>query len=104
MVRNNENYKFSNLFVIASVRFPNGRIISDTLEYAMAKPNGEWLGKGFTDVKESKLWYKEKLVFPGSGTYEFSIVQAMRKNGEAAGITQLEGITDVGIKIEKANE
>lgn len=103
-VRNNENYKFSNLFLIATMRFPDGKIIADTLEYAMAKPNGEWLGKGFTSVKESKLRYKENMIFPVSGAYHFSLEHAMRKNGAVTGITQLQGITDIGIKINTTNE
>ncbi len=27
----------------------------------MAQPDGTLLGEGFSDVKESKLWYLEKL-------------------------------------------
>ena len=103
-VRNNENYKFNNLFLIASMKFPDGKIIADTLEYAMAKPDGEWLGSGFTSVKESKLWYKENMVFPIPGAYYFSLEHAMRKNGVVAGIRQLEGITDIGIKIDKSDK
>ena len=104
IVRNDENYKFSNLFLITTMRFPDGKIIKDTLEYAMAEPDGEWLGSGFTSVKESKLWYKEGVNFPHPGAYQFSLEHAMRKNGNLEGVEQLEGITDIGIKIEKNNE
>ena len=100
-IRNNEAYKFSNLFLIVTLATPDGKRVSDTLEYAMAKPNGEWLGKGFTTVKESKLWYKENMIFSVPGTYQIAIQHAMRENGNVNGISQLEGITDIGIKIEK---
>jgi gliding motility-associated lipoprotein GldH len=100
-LRNTHNYKYSNLFLIVSTKFPNGKVIKDTLEYRMAKPNGEFLGTGFSDVKENKLWYKEDVVFNETGEYEFNIQHAMRENGKINGIVNLEGITDVGLRIEK---
>ncbi|MBT8295917.1 MAG: gliding motility lipoprotein GldH [Gramella sp.] len=101
-IRNNNEYNYSNLFLITEIKFPQGKVISDTLEYEMSKPSGEWLGTGFGDVKESKLWYKEKVRFDESGRYKVTIQQAMRKNGEVDGIEVLEGITHVGFRIEKS--
>ncbi|MGY3791938.1 gliding motility lipoprotein GldH [uncultured Aquimarina sp.] len=101
-VRNNNDYKFSNLFLISEMEFPNGKIVTDTLEYEMAKPNGEWLGVGFSDVKENKLWYKENVSFTENGVYKVTLQHAMRKNGETFGINELEGITDIGFRIEFA--
>lgn len=86
------------------MQFPNGKVISDTLEYEMTKPNGEWLGTGFGDVKENKLWYKENVKFYESGDYCVRIKQAMRKNGQVEGIEDLQGITDVGFRIEKSEK
>ncbi|TRZ45982.1 gliding motility lipoprotein GldH [Robertkochia solimangrovi] len=103
-LRNDENFGFSNLFLIVDMDFPNGRTITDTLEYEMAKPNGEWLGTGFSDLKENKLWYKEGVVFPGGGDYKISIGHAMRKIGNVEGVTSLKGITDVGIALERKEE
>ena len=102
-IRNNSEYQYSNLFLITEIKFPQGKVISDTLEYEMTKPNGEWLGTGFGDVKESKLWYKENVKFEEPGIYEVSIQQAMRKNGEVDGIQELQGITDVGFRIENSD-
>lgn len=102
-IRNNSDYQFSNLFLITEIKFPEGKVISDTLEYEMSKPNGEWLGTGFGDVKESKLWYKENVKFDEAGKYEVTIQHAMRKNGEVEGIQELEGITDVGFRIENSD-
>lgn len=99
-IRNANDYKYSNLFLIVEMNFPNGRVIKDTLEYKMAKPNGELLGKGFTDIKENKLWYKEGVVFNESGEYKVNIQHAMRENGSVNGLENLEGITDVGFRIE----
>ncbi len=52
----------------------------------MAKPNGEFLGTGFSDIKENKLWYKENVVFKEKGEYQFNIQHAMRENGKVNGV------------------
>jgi gliding motility-associated lipoprotein GldH len=100
-IRNNKEYAFSNLYVITELNFPNGDKIIDTLQYEMADNRGKYLGEGFTDIKENKLFYKENKVFPVSGTYNFSIRHSMRKNGELNAIPFLEGLQDVGLSIEK---
>ena len=102
-IRNNNKYQFSNLFVITELNFPNGTIIVDTLQYEMTDNLGNFLGNGFTEIKDNKLFYKEKKVFPIAGQYTFSVRQAMRKNGEVDPIPFLEGISDVGFSIEKIN-
>ena len=68
----------------------------------MANQNGEFLGSGFSDLKENKFWFKENVVFQESGEYIFSIQHAMRENNKVDGIINLEGITDVGLRIENS--
>ena len=101
-VRHDDNYPFSNLFLITSLTTPKGEVLQDTLEYNMALPDGTWLGRGNGSIKENKLWYKENIVFPSSGVYTLEVMHAMRKNGNVSGIVGLEGITDVGIEITKS--
>lgn len=103
-LRNTNDYKYNNLFLIVEMDYPNGKIEKDTLEYKMAEPNGTLLGTGFTDVKENKLWYKgykEPFVFNENGEYKINIQHAMRQNGQVKGIDNLEGITDIGFRIER---
>ncbi|GGX29926.1 gliding motility lipoprotein GldH [Aquimarina muelleri] len=99
-IRNTNDYKYSNLFLISKMQFPNGKVVTDTLEYRFATPDGQWLGTGFSDLKENKLWYKEKVKFEEKGNYIITLQHAMRKNGEVDGVSSLEGITDVGFRIE----
>lgn len=102
-LRNTNAYKYNNLFLIVEMVYPHGKTIKDTLEYRMAEPSGKLLGTGLTDVKENKLWYKgqdEPFVFNEIGEYAVSIQQAMRENGKTNGVTELEGITDIGFRIE----
>ena len=103
-VRNDNSFSYNNLFLIAQLNFPEGEIVTDTLEYEMALPDGTWLGKGYGSIKENKLWYKENIVFPTSGVYTLRLEHAMRKNGNVNGVENLEGITDVGFEIIKSNK
>lgn len=103
-VRNDETFPYNNLFLIAELNFPDGNIVTDTLEYEMALPDGTWLGQGYGSLKENKLWYKENIVFPTSGVYTLRVSHAMRKNGNVNGVENLEGVTDVGFEIVKSNQ
>lgn len=100
-VRNNSDYKYNNLFLISKMQFPNGKQITDTLEYEMAYPNGDFMGTGAGEVKENKLWYKENVRFLEDGAYTVTLEQAMRENGEVEGIKNLEGILEIGFRVEK---
>lgn len=100
-LRNTNAYKFNNLYLIVEMNFPNGKAVKDTLEYRMAAPDGTLLGTGLSSVKENKLWYKEGVVFNEDGEYTVNIQHAMRRNGEVNGVTDLEGVTDIGFRIEK---
>jgi gliding motility-associated lipoprotein GldH len=98
-LRDNNNYPYNNLFLIVALELPNGFTKVDTLEYQMADPDGVLLGDGFSDIKESKLFYKENVRFRGK--YKVHIKQAVRETGKIPGVTLLDGITEVGFRIEK---
>jgi gliding motility-associated lipoprotein GldH len=100
-IRNNNDYSFSNLYLITELNFANGTKIVDTLQYKMTDKSGNFLGSGFAEIKENKLFYKENKVFSVSGKHVFNVRQAMRKNGEVNPIPLLKGIQDVGFSIEK---
>jgi gliding motility-associated lipoprotein GldH len=99
-LRANDEYKFNNLFVIVSLEQPNGLIKVDTLEYQMADVEGTLLGDGFSDLKESKLFYKENVHFNTSENNKVHIKQVVRQMGKVVGVEDLEGITEVGFRIE----
>lgn len=101
-IRNNNDYKYNNIFLIVSINFPYGKVVTDTVEYRMANADGSWMGQGIGNVKENKLWYKEGVRFFEDGNYSVTMEQAMRNNGSVDGVKKLEGITDVGLSIEEA--
>ena len=98
-VRSNDQYQFNNLYLIVSLDQPGGITKVDTLEYQMADAEGNLLGNGFSDIKESKLFYKERMKFK-KGAYKVHIRQAVRERGKVTGVETLKGITDVGFSIE----
>lgn len=96
VVRNNNDYPYSNLRVFSVLKKEGQKSgKTDTLNYMLAKPNGEWIGSGYGDTKETLFQYKTNFRFPASGTYIIEVQQAMRQDN-------LKGIEDFGIKIEQA--
>lgn len=98
-LRGNKEYPYNNIFLIVNLEQPSRVVKVDTLEYQMADVDGNLLGNGFSDVKESKLVYKENMIFK-PGIYKIKIKQALRKTGKISGETNLLGITEVGFRIE----
>ena len=94
-VRNAGTYRYSNLYLFVNSHLPGGQIQRDTLECILAAPDGQWLGEGLGDIKDSRILFKNGVVFPQQGEYRFEIIQAMR-------ISPLPGIMDTGIRLEKA--
>ena len=99
-LRNNNSYRFSNIFLIAKLESNDKVIFNDTLEYAMADVNGQWLGKGFTSIKENKLWWVNNWN-ADNGNYKITVQHAMRKNGSIRKINKVEGVLNFGILVEE---
>jgi gliding motility-associated lipoprotein GldH len=93
-IRSGSAYPFRNIYLFVSTTSPDGKKITDTLQYNLADEKGRWYGKGFGDIHELNLPYKSNVYFPGKGTYEFKIQHGMR-------IENLKGIYDFGLRIEK---
>ncbi len=93
-VRNTDDYRFSNLYVFLKTSFPNGNITQDTIECMLADVDGRWLGRSSGKNVEHQILLNPSLRFPLRGSYLIEIKQAMRE--------PLQGITDIGIRIEKS--
>ncbi len=100
-MRNNQDYGYSNLWLITQIKFPLGKVLTDTLEYPMADPQGNFLGTSRgSGVVENKLWLKKGVRFAEPGDYILELRHSMRKNGQPDGVALLEGILDIGYSIE----
>ncbi len=95
-VRNEGNYKSSNLYLFVTISSPNGNSVKDTVELFLADEHGKWYGSGIGDIFSHQILYKNFIYFPDTGIYTFELEQAMRTE-------ELEHISDIGIRIETAN-
>ena len=67
-IRHTSDYRYSNIYFFIHTRFPDGRTVSDTLGCVLARPDGKWLGKGFTGIKDLEVLLRASLRFPAKGT------------------------------------
>jgi len=93
-IRNGSSFPFRNIYLFVTTTSPDGKKITDTLQYNLADEKGKWYGKGFGDIHELNLPYKSNVYFPLKGTYEFKIQHGMR-------VENLKGVYDFGLRIEK---
>jgi len=94
-VRHSVEYPLSNLYMFVHVKGPTGQHLRDTVNMVLAAPDGQWKGSGTGKLREVQLLYRSQTQFGISGTYVFTIEQGMR-NPELP-------VTDLGIRIERAN-
>ena len=93
-IRNKGTYPYSNLWLFLSIGSPDGKLLTDTVEFSLAEPTGRWKGIGIGDLHDNQILYKSSVYFAHKGKYTFHIKQGMRDN-------VLQGIRDVGLRIEK---
>ncbi|MFA5327724.1 MAG: gliding motility lipoprotein GldH [Prolixibacteraceae bacterium] len=93
-IRNKGNYPYSNIYLFLTVDSPDGKSLTDTVEFILADASGRWKGSGIGGLHDNQILYKNSVYFPHKGNYTFKIKQGMRDN-------VLPGIRDVGLRIEK---
>lgn len=92
-LRTTVDYPYSNIYVFLYSEFPDGTSDKDTLEFLLAKSDGEWLGENSGTIVEFKGLIASGGRFSVSGEYIFKMQHAMRED-------ELGEIVDIGIKIE----
>ncbi len=91
-LRHSTDYRYSNLYVFMTTRFPNGKISRDTIECLLADAAGRWTGGGWGKIRDEEVNLRTQLHFPQSGQYQFFIQQAMRTD-------TLKEISHVGLRL-----
>lgn len=94
MIRTGSDYPYRNIYLFVTASTPGGITITDTLQYDLADEKGNWYGKGFGNIHALNLPYKTNVYFPLKGNYMFKIQHGMR-------IENLNGVYDIGLKVEK---
>ena len=95
-IRNETNYRFSNLWLFIEITEPDGKVEKDTFEVVLADPSGRWLGDGFGGLKTRQAVFRRNVVFPSTGEFIVTIGHGMRDE-------LLRGVHDVGFRVEKAS-
>jgi gliding motility-associated lipoprotein GldH len=98
VLRHNQDYPFSNIFLISELSFENKEIILDTFEFQLANPKGDWLGEKKISVVEHMLPYKSNFIL--KDTNKLKIRTSMRLNDSPEEIENLPGIVNFGILID----
>lgn len=93
-LRHSTQYGYRNFYLFFETIMPDGNIVRDTLECLLADRTGKWHGSGFGRIKTNSFLFRESVWFPQEGIYHFRMEQAMREE-------TLEGIIDVGLRIER---
>lgn len=92
-LRINSEYRYSNLFVLATFKDAKKRKRL-RYQFKLAKEDGMWLGKGSGDLYTYTFPLLKKYHFADTGKYQIEIEQNMRDN-------PLMGVSDVGIEVVK---
>ena len=102
-LRINEDYMFNNIFLIVTLKDSLNIISVDTVEYKLADKYGKFLGRKRINIVDNSLLHKENISLDNEKKYFVSIEHAMRVINKVGGLELLEGVIDVGFKIEKTN-
>jgi len=93
-IRTGSEYPFRNIWFFVTTTSPSGKMIIDTLEYMLSDMKGKRYGRGFANIKEVNLKFREGVYFPETGIYKFKIRHGMRAEN-------LKGVYDIGLRIRK---
>ena len=101
-LRINEDYIFNNIFLIVTIRDSVNIVSIDTVEHKLVDKYGRFLGSKRINIVDNSLLHKENISLDSEKKYFVSIEHAMRVINKVGGLELLEGVVDVGFKIEKA--
>ena len=99
VLRHNNNYPYSNIFLITELKDPANQVLIDTFEFKLAQANGEWLGDKKISVIEHKLLFKESLELD-ENDFSLKVRTSMRSNNQSNEIEKLDGVINFGILID----
>lgn len=93
--RHSSQYPYQNLWLFIYKSEKSAIATKDTINFYLADQFGKWLGDGVGDLYSMPVLYQQNVKFPKKGNYRYQIGHGMRDS-------VLIGVSDIGIKIEKA--
>lgn len=97
LIRTTPNYPYRNIYLFVSSFSPDGKSITDTLEYYLADEKGNWYGKGTGNIRSLVLPFRRNVFFSEEGTYTFRISHGMRDK-------DLKGVSDISLRVKKSDK
>jgi|TARA_B110000914_G_scaffold212385_1_gene213287 gliding motility-associated lipoprotein GldH len=104
ILRHNNDYDYANIFLILELNSTLSLVQTDTLEFLLSNPNGQWLGDKKLTLIEHKLPYQQSIILAKDSLYTLRVRTSMRLNGQVKPIVNLEGIIGLGLLIEEENK
>ena len=101
ILRHNNDYDYANIFLITELSSTHSLTQTDTLEFLLSNPSGQWLGDKKLTLIECKLPYKQSVILVKDSLYSLKIRTSMRLNDHVKPIANLEGIIGLGLLIEE---
>ena len=98
--RHNNDYNYANIFLITQLSSVQSLIQTDTLEFLLSRPSGQWLGDQKLTLIEHKLAYKQSIILAKDSLYSLKVRTSMRLNDLISPIANLEGVLGLGLLIE----
>ena len=95
-LRHDNRYPYGNLWLFVRSVSPDSITLTDTINCILQGDDGHWIGSGFGSNYNIPFYYMPQINFSATGNHQFFIEQGMRDD-------VLEGITGVGLRIEKVN-
>lgn len=94
-LRHTARFKYESVFLIVKKINPSGRSVTYSIKVPLAASDGRWLGTGAGSILTRHVAILKNVKFNERGEYRFTIMQNMSDE-------PLTEITDVGLKIERA--
>ena len=94
-VRHTQFYPNSNLWILITTQFPDGKQLEKRVELTLADKEGKWHGDCLGDICDIQIPIQENAFFNQPGNYAFTYEQIMRTN-------DLPFVMSMGLRIEKA--
>jgi len=101
ILRHNNDYDYANIFLITELSSTHSLTQTDTLEFLLSNPTGQWLGDKKLTLIEHKLPYKQSVILVKDSLYSLKVRTSMRLNDHVKPIANLEGIIGLGLLIEE---
>jgi len=99
LIRNDNSYPFSNIYLITSIK-NNNEVIIDTINYLFENNNTNWYSLKSSSINNSKISLKQNFKIL-AGELDFKVKHSVRYLDSIMPQKKLDGILDVGLLVEK---